>query len=131
MVVMNKKGEVVIAHHGKKELSVKLCKDGIRTRSGLGYKTFYLYNKDMYVRATDKFYVSENMQFTLIRIERFLKKAMKEIGAKFEDDGTIDESFKAAVLLVQNVGDTKMSIEEKWADFDKKASLLGSIPAKW
>ena len=56
---------------------------------------------------------------------------MKEIGAKFEDDGTIDESFKAAVQPVQNVGDTKMSIEEKWADFDKKASLLGSIPAKW
>ena len=47
MVVMNKKGEVVIAHHGKKELSVKLYKDGIRTRSGLGYKTFYLYNKDI------------------------------------------------------------------------------------
>ena len=83
----------------------------------------------MYVRATDKFYVSENMQFTLIRIERFLKKAMKEIGAKFEDDETIDESFKAAVLLVQNVRDTKMSIEEKWADFDKKASLLGGILA--
>ena len=85
----------------------------------------------MYVRATDKFYVSENMQFTLIRIERFLKKAMKEIGTKFEDDGTIDESIKAAVLLMQNVRDTKMSIEGKWADFDKKASLLGGIQAKW
>ncbi|MBE6873828.1 MAG: hypothetical protein E7493_07965 [Ruminococcus albus] len=109
MVVMNKKGEVVIAHHGKKELSVKFCKDGIRTRSGLGYKSFYLYNKDMYVRATDKFYVSENMQFTLIRIERILKKAMKEIGAKFEDDGTIDESFKAAVLQTTSIEETTMS----------------------
>ena len=77
----------------------------------------------MYVRATDKFYVSENMQFTLIRIERFLKKAMKEIGAKFEDDGTIDESFKAAVLLVQNVRDTKMSIEENGLTLTKSLSV--------
>ena len=74
----------------------------------------------MYVRATDKFYVSENMQFTLIRIEKKKKKAMKEIGAKFEDDGTIDGSFKAAVLVVQNVRDTKMSIEENGLTLTKK-----------
>lgn len=48
MVVMNPKGEVVIAHRGKKELRVKFCKDGIRARSVLGYKSFCLYNRYLY-----------------------------------------------------------------------------------
>ena len=48
MVVMDPKGEVVIAYHGKKELRVKFCKDGIRARSELGYKSFYLYNRYVY-----------------------------------------------------------------------------------
>lgn len=131
MVVMNPKGEVVIAHHGKKELRVKFCMDGIRARSELGYKSFYLYNKDMYIRSTDKGYVTENMQFALIRIERFLMNAMKIIGAGFEENAIPSESHKAAVLLIQNVSDTKMTSIERWSDFDKKVDRLGGWLANW
>ncbi|ADU21650.1 hypothetical protein [Ruminococcus albus] len=131
MVVMNPKGEVVIAHHGKKELRVKFCKDGIRARSELGYKSFYLYNKDMYIRSTDKGYVTENMQFALIRIERFLINAINVIGAGFEENAIPSESHKAAVLLMQNVSDTKMTSIERWADFDKKVERLGGWFGNW
>ena len=131
MVVMNPKGEVVIAHRGKKELRVKFCKDGIRARSELGYKSFYLYNKDMYIRSTDKGYVTENMQFALIRIERSLINAINVIGAGFEENAIPSESHKAAVLLMQNVGDTKMTSIERWADFNKKVDRLGGWLANW
>ena len=131
MVVMNPKGEVVIAHHGKKELRVKFCRDGIRARSELGYKSFYLYNKDLYVRSTESGYVSENLQFSLIRIERFLMNAMKLIGAGFEENAIPSESHKAAVLLMQNVSDTKMTSIERWADFNKKVDRLGVWLANW
>ena len=131
MVVMNPKGEVVIAHRGKKELRVKFCRDGIRARSELGYKSFYLYNKDMYIRSTDKGYVTENMQFALIRIERFLINAIKVIGAGFEENAIPSESHKAAVLLMQNVSDTKMTSIERWADFDKKVDRLGGWLENW
>ena len=131
MVVMDPKGEVVIAHHGKKELRVKFCRDGIRARSELGYKSFYLYNKDLYVRSTESGYVSENLQFSLIRIERFLMNAMKLIGAVFEENAIPSESYKAAVLLMQNVSDTEMTSIERWADFDKKVDRLGGWFAEW
>ena len=131
MVVMDPKGEVVIAHHGKKELRVKFCKDGIRARSELGYKSFYLYNKDMYIRSTDKGYVTENMQFALIRIERFLINAINVIGVGFEENAIPSESHKAAVLLMQNVSATKMTSIERWSDFDKKVDRLGGWLANW
>ena len=131
MVVMDPKGEVVIAHHGKKELRVKFCRDGIRARSELGYKSFYLYNKDLYVRSTESGYVSENLQFSLVRIERFLMNAMKLIGAWFEENAIPSESHKAAVLLMQNVSDTKMTSIERWADFDKKVDRLGGWLENW
>ena len=125
MVVMNKKGEVVIAHHGKKELRVKFCRDGITARSELGYKSFYLYNKDMYVRLSEKGYVSENMMFSRIRIERFLIKAMYEIGAEFEENTRPSELQKAAILLMRDVKDTEMPMCKRVADFDKKVDRLG------
>lgn len=131
MVVMDPKGEVVIAHHGKKELRVKFCRDGIRARSELGYKSFYLYNKDLYARSTESGYVSENLQFPLIRIERFLTNSMQKIGAEFEENAIPSESHKAAVLLMQNVSDTKMTSIERWADFDKKVDRLGGWLANW
>ena len=131
MVVMNPKDEVVIAHHGKKELRVKFCRDGIRARSELGYKSFYLYNKDLYARSTESGYVSENLQFPLIRIERFLTNSMQKIGAGFEENAVPSESHKAAVLLIQNVSDTKMTSIERWSDFDKKVDRLGGWLANW
>lgn len=131
MVVMDPKGEVVIAHHGKKELRVKFCRDGIRARSELGYKSFYLYNKDLCVRSTESGYVSENLQFSLIRIERFLMNAMKIIGAVFEENAIPSESYKAAVLLMQSVSDTEMTSIERWADFDKKVERLGGWFGNW
>lgn len=131
MVVMDPKGEVVIAHHGKKELRVKFCRDGIRARSELSYKSFNLYNKDLYVRSTESGYVSENLQFSLIRIERFLMNAMKLIGAGFEENAIPSESHKAAVLIMQNVSDTEMTSIERWADFDKKVERLGGWLANW
>ena len=131
MVVMNPKGEVVIAHHGKKELRVKFCRDGIRARSELGYKSFYLYNKDLYARSTESGYVSENLQFPLIRIERFLTNSMQKIGAGFEENAVPSESHKAAVLLMQNVSDTEMTSIERWSDFDKKVDRLGGWLANW
>ena len=64
---------------------------------------------DMYIRSTDKGYVTENMQFALIRIERFLINAINVIGTGFEENAIPSESHKAAVLLMQNVSDTKMT----------------------
>ena len=71
------------------------------------------------------------MQFALIRIERFLMNAMKIIGAGFEENAIPSESHKAAVLLMQNVSDTKLTSIERWADFNKKVDRLGGWLANW
>ena len=131
MVVMNKKGEVVIAHKGRIEMRVRYGKEGITARSTLGYKSFYLYNTDMYIRSTGKYYISENKQFTLVRIERFLQNAMDAIGVRFESVDAMGESFKAAELLMQDVRDTPMTSIRRWSDFDKKVDRLGGWYANW
>ena len=44
MVVMNKKGEVIVAHNGRKELRLTFGKEGVKARSEHGWKAFYLPN---------------------------------------------------------------------------------------
>jgi hypothetical protein len=51
MVVMSSNGEIVIAHHGKKELFVKLCRDGINAYSELGCLTIKICISDQGVKA--------------------------------------------------------------------------------
>ena len=53
------------------------------------------------------------------------------IGAGFEENAIPSESHKAAVLLMQNVSDTKMTSIERWSDFDKKVDRLGGWSANW
>lgn len=129
MVVINKKGEVIIAHNGRKELRLTFGKEGVRARSELGYKAFYLTNKDMYIRSTPDGYASENLQFSSIRLEGFLNKAMKELGCEFTDNGARDEAAKAAEYLMKGVKDDMRSkpFMVRYSDFNKKAAAMGGM----
>jgi hypothetical protein len=129
MVVMNKKGEVIVAHNGRKELRLTFGKEGVRARSELSYKAFYLTNKDMYIRSTPNGYASENLEFSSIRLEVFLDKAMKELGCKFTNDGSRGEASKAASYLMKGVKDDMGSkpFMVRWNDLNKKAAAMGGM----